>query len=316
MADKRKLFVALLLVLAPIIVAWYGLSVAAAIGVVLLLLVLRWLVTLSGIVAPEKTPQLELATISASHFVEKVRWCMDRLGLTYRESVSGGTLRAYFTGQSVPLLRVRTGIVRSVIGESSQILRYLYGRCLASDPARAAFLEPTRERLELESRLDRYGVNLQVWIYHHLLNDRRLTLHAWGADNPATPAWQRPLLHVLFPLLAALIRKSFRITDANYAKAVGHIEALLGDTEALLEDGRGSLLGGDEVNYTDLQFASFTGLWLMPRGYGGGRAEGVRIERARAPIGMRADIKRWENTYPRVVEYVESLYETRKEAPS
>ena len=314
MADKGKQVFAVLLYVAPVAVAWYGWSVAAAIALVLLLLVLRWIVTLSGIVAPEKVPEFELASISASHFVEKVRWCMDRLGVEYVESASGGTLRAYFTGQTVPQLRVRTGIFRSRISESSQILRYLYGRFASLGPERTAFLEPTPERVEFESTLDRYGVNLQVWVYHHLLNDRALTLYAWGADSPATPIWQRPLLRALFPLLAFLIRKSFRITDANYAKAVGHIEALLGDLDARLADGRASLLGGDDVNYTDLQFAAFTGLWLMPKGYGGGKADAVRIERARAPVGMRADIKRWSNAFPRVVDYVESLYDKRKEA--
>jgi len=316
MADKRKLFIAALLVLAPIFVAWFGLSVAAAAGVVVLLLFVYWVVILSGIAAPERTPEFELATISASHFVEKVRWCMDRLGVDYVESVSGGTLRAFFTGQSVPQLRVRTGIVRSTIGESPHILRYLYGRFLAVDPDRAAFLEPTAARVAFESQLDRYGVNLQVWIYHHLLNDRELTLHAWGAENPATPTWQRLLLRVLFPLLAALIRRSFRITDSNYARAVGRIESLLADIDGRLADGRQSLLGDDDVNYTDLQFAAFTGLWLMPGAYGGGRADAVRVEHARAPVGMRADIKRWQNTYPRAVDFVESLYATRLEARS
>ena len=43
-----------------------GLSVAAAVGIVILLLLCRWLITLSGIIAPEETPELVLATISAT----------------------------------------------------------------------------------------------------------------------------------------------------------------------------------------------------------------------------------------------------------
>ena len=119
---------------------------------------------------PEKTPQLVLATISASHFVEKVRWCMDRLGVDYVEQTSGGTLGAFFRGRTVPQLKARTGSVQSSIGNSAEILRYLWGRYAVDDPAAAAFLEPTTERIELEKRLDRHGVNLQVWIYYHLLN--------------------------------------------------------------------------------------------------------------------------------------------------
>lgn len=312
MAHRRTLFFMALLFAAPVGVAWFDLSVPAAVVVVIGLMLLRWLVTLSGIVAPERSAELVLATISASHFVEKVRWCMDRLGLDYEEKVSAGTLGAYFAGRSVPQLLVRTGIVRSSIGNSPDILRYLYGRCLAADPAGAAFLEPTASRVELESRLDRYGVNLQVWIYHYLLTDRALTLRAWGADSPRTPAWQRPLLRLLFPLLAFLIRKSFRITPRNHEKAVLHIEALLAEIDAQLADGRRSILAEAEPNYTDLQFAALTGLWLMPKNYGGGRAADVRIEREQMPPGMRADIERWNEAYGRAVQYVESLYESRR----
>jgi hypothetical protein len=142
--EKRNLAFAIVVLLAPVAVAWFGLSVPAAVGVVLLLLLLRWFVTLSGIIAPERTPKLVLATISsASHFVEKVRWSMDLLGVDYVEQTSGATLGAFYAGRSVPQLKVRTGIVRSVIGDSPDILRYLYGRYVHEDPQRAAFLEPT-----------------------------------------------------------------------------------------------------------------------------------------------------------------------------
>ena len=314
MTENRNLVFAIAVFLAPVVVAWYGLSVAAAAGIVVLLLLCRWLITLSGIIAPERTPELVLATISASHFVEKVRWSMDRLGVDYVEQTSGGTLGAYFRGRTVPQLKVRTGRVRSVIGNSPDILRYLYGRCLHADPERAAFLEPTAERIEFERRLDRYGVSLQVWVYYHLLHDRELVLHAWGADSPATPSWQRVTLRVLFPLLAGLIRFSFKINDTNYARAVAHIEQLLADIDADLTDGRHSLLGGEDINYTDLSFAAFTGLWLMPEGYGGGKADAVRIERDQAPAGMRADIERWTDAFPRASSWVETLYESRKGA--
>jgi glutathione S-transferase len=311
MIDKRAAIFAVVLFLAPIVVAWYGLSVAAAVGIVILLLLCRWLITLSGILAPERSPELVLATIAASHFVEKVRWSLDRLGVDYEERSSGGTLGAYFRGRTVPQLKIRTGIVRSVIGNSPDILRYVYGRYLPERPGRAAFLEPTAERVALERRLDNYGVSLQVWVYYHLLHDRELTLHAWGVDSPATPVWQRPLLRVLFPFLAFMIRLTFKINDTHFAKSVARIEDLLADINADLNDGRKSLLGGDEVNYTDLAFAAFTGLWLMPEGYGGGKADDVRIERSRAPAAMRADIERWIAAFPQAASWVERLYEDR-----
>lgn len=313
MIENRLLVHAAFLTLAPILVAWLGLSVPAAILLVLMLLLWRWAVVLSGFAVPERKPELILATISVSHFVEKVRWSMDRLGLDYTEQVSGGALGAFFGGRTVPQLKMRTGGVQSSIGNSAEILRYLWGRYTADEPEAAAFLEPTRERVEFESRLDRYGVSLQVWVYYHLLDDPELTLHTWGANDVATPFWQRRLLKLLFPILRFLIRKSFRITHANHARAVSRIEAQLEETNGWLEDGRASLLGGDELNYTDLAFAAMTGLWLMPAGYGGGRAEGVRIERHEAPAGMQKEIESWEANYTHVVRFVERLYRDERQ---
>lgn len=308
MTDRRLLIHGVFLTLAPILVAWFGLSTFSAILLVLVMLLWRWLVVLSGLALPPKTPDLVLSTISVSHFVEKVRWCMDRLGVDYVEKPAGGSLGAFFIGRTVPQLKARTGAVQSVVGNSPEILRYLWGRYGHENAERAAFLQPTPERVELESRLDRYGVNLQVWVYYHLLDDRDLTLHAWGADNPATPYWQRQLLRMIYPLLAWLIRRSFRITDNHYGKAVSHIEELLADIEKRLADDRKSLLGGDETNYTDMAFAAISGLWLMPPEYGGGHADAVRFEEDRLPEDMRRDIGRWTETYPRAVDFGRRIY--------
>lgn len=306
---RNRLFVhSIFLVLLPLVVAWFGLGLAAAIALVLLMLLWRWAIVLSGIIAPEGGPDIVLETISASHFVEKVRWCLDRLEIDYTERQSAGTLGVFFTGRSVPQLRVRTGIVQTVIGNSPDILRYLWATNCAPRGDKASFLEPTAARLELEQRLDRYGRNLQVWIYYHLLNDRQLTLHVWGADNPLVPAWQRLALRVLFPVLAALIHKSFAISDEHGAKAVLHIDELLGSIDMQLADGRRSILGGDTINYTDIAFAGLSGLWTQSDGYGGGKAGASRIERDRMPVKMRADIERWTEDYPKAQALVARLY--------
>ena len=143
MVRKRLLIHAAFLFALPIVVAWFGLGVVAATMLVLLMLLWRWLVVMSGIISPEKTPEMVLETIAASHFVEKARWCMDRLGVDYTERQSGGTLGAYFTGRSVPQLRVRTGTVQSVIGNSAEILRFLYGNYSGNADYSAGFLGPT-----------------------------------------------------------------------------------------------------------------------------------------------------------------------------
>jgi glutathione S-transferase len=299
------------LFLLPLIVAAFGISVAGAFALVLLMLAWRWAISLSLITAPPGGPELVLESISASHFVEKVRWCLDRLGIEYAERPAGGTLGAFFLGRTVPRLWFRAGVSRSNIGNSSEILRYLWGRYAAERPGEAAFLEATTERLELERRIDRCGADLQVWVYFHLLDHRELTLRAWGANSPAIPAWQRIVLKLLYPLLAFLIRRAFRISPRQHQRAVAHLNDLMSDVEARLADDRDSILGGDAVNYTDLAFAAIMGLWLMPAAYGGGRADPVRIAVDELPEAMRGEIDGWKTRFPRVTRFIEARYAER-----
>ena len=308
MARTRLLIHTVFLFLLPLVVAWYGLGVLSTALLVLLMLLWRWLVVLSGIIAPEKGPAIVLESIAISHYVEKVRWCMDRLGLDYTERTNGATLGAYFTGRSVPQLRVRTGIVQSVIGNSPEILRYLWGNYAAQLGARAAFLEPTPERVDFEQRLDRYARYQQVWVYYHLRDERELTLRLWGAEDPRTPGGHRLALKLLYPLLRALILRTFRATDEHYQKAAQAIEELLSDVDTRLADGRASILGGDTINYTDIAFAALSGPWLRPAGYGGGAADACRIERDEAPASMQADTERWIEDFPIATRYIEGLY--------
>jgi hypothetical protein len=313
MTGKRLFIHSVFLFLLPILVAWYGISVTGAIVLVMFALAWRWLITLSGIIAPEKIPDLELETIAASHFVEKVRWCMDRLGIEYTERQWIGVLGVFSMGRSVPELKIRTGLVRSRIGNSPEILRYLWGAYAAELGDRARFLEPTPGRLALEKRLDRYGRDLQVWVYYHVLSDRQLTLHAWGCNSPSIPAWQRYLVIAAFPVLRALLRKAFSITEGHYAKAVQHIETLLAETDALLADGRVSILGDESINYVDITFAALSALWLQPPEFGRGKADAVRVDRQRAPAAMRADIERWIDSYPRASGFVTALYQSERQ---
>jgi glutathione S-transferase len=311
MAGRRLWLLTAALFLAPLMVAAWNLSFAAALALVLALLLWRWGVSLSLVLAPPGGPELVLESISASHFVEKVRWSLDRLGVAYTERPAGGTLGAFFLGRSVPRLWFRAGRSRSCIGNSSEILRYLWGRYAAERPAEAAFLAATPERLELERRIDRCGVDLQVWVYFHLLGHRELTLQAWGADSPDIPGWQRLTLKALYPLLAVMIRQAFRISPEAHRRAVAHLDALLADVEERLADGRRSILGGDDVNYTDLAFAAIMALWAQPEHFGGGRARYVRLDAAALPAAMQREIGDWKTRFPRATRFIEARYAER-----
>jgi glutathione S-transferase len=311
MISTRHLIHAVFLFALPIIVAWFGLTIGSALALTVGALMWRWLIVLSRLVVRDKRPAVVLETIAASHFAEKARWCLDRLGIDYTEVCSGGLVGVMFTGRTVPRLNFRTGLVRSSIGNSAEILRYLWGQ-YGARLENASFLEPTAERLELEKKIDRCGLYLQQWIYYHLLSDRKLTLHLWGANSPKVPRWQRSMMRLLFPLTAAYLRYALSISEGRYRSASEHIETLLADVDTRLADGRASILGGDELNYVDITFAAIMGLWVQPDNYGAGAADAARVARNKLPDAMRADIERWSEDYPNATALVERLYEKER----
>lgn len=298
--------------LLPIVVAYFGLSVWSALGLVLLGLLWRWAIVMMGWRTAHRGPDLVLETIAPSHYVEKVRWCMDRLGVDYEERQWAGTLGAFYKGRTVPRLHVRTGAVWSHLGNSAEILRFLWGANAASRPEQASFLEPTPERLELEKTIDRCGRSLQVWVYYHLRERNDLLRYVWGAHNPQVPWWQRLCLRLLTPLQAKLIRNAFQTTEAHCRKSCARIEDLLDKVETKLADGRESILGAAGINYTDIAFAAITGLALRPEGYGGGAADSSWIEHEDLPEKMRDDIERWRHDYPRTMSFVSGLYRNER----
>ncbi len=300
------------LLLLPLIVAVFGIGFGTALLLVLALLLWRWALTLHAILFPPSGPELCLETIGASHFVEKVRWSMDRLGVPYEERQNTGVLGVFFVGRTVPKLHVRTGMVISAIGNSSDILRYLWGRYATEYGERATFLAPSAEALELERQLDRYGRYMQQWIYHNILPHRSLTLHAWGCDDPSLPAWQRGAVRLCFPLLRVLMRKAFRLGPATHDKTLARAGDFLQAMEDRLGDGRTTLLGGPEISFIDITFASLSGLWTFPDNYGGGRADRVTPHDYDVPAQMQAEVDAWRQSFPRVVAWVERLYATER----
>ena len=205
----------------PIVVAAAGWGVPAAIGppvaAFLLGMAARLFVSLRALRQPERP--LRLHTITFSHYAEKARWCLDRLGVPYEEVPNVGVLGVLLTGRTVPWLEVPPGLTR--IGDSPRILRYLWGEYAGRLPGdRTWFLEPTPAALELEAKFDRrLGNDVRVWLYHHLLRDSDLSFRSWGIEEPAIPRWQRALLLALRPMLAFAVRRMLGVTPSRAARA-------------------------------------------------------------------------------------------------
>ncbi len=306
--NSSRWFLITLLIL-PVLIAVFDIGLVGAVILVMVWLLARWMITLRDLVRPQESG-LHLDTIAASHFVEKVRWCLDRANIPYTEHQNVGSMGAFFTGRSVPRLRARTGQVTSSIGNSPEILRYLWGNYGHEDTELRSFLEPTADRIAMEHTLERYGRNLQVWVYYYLLEVPDTLGKAWGLKDPNTPAFQRAIAHVIAPVLRRLIRLSFNITPETVKKARHYIEQLLATTEARLAES--NFLVGDRRSYVDYTFAALSGLWLQPEQFGNGKADGVRLEPAEYPQGIRDDIARWREQYPATVSFLEHLYQNER----
>lgn len=296
----------ILLLLLPLIVAGFGWSFITALILLLLWLAARWVLTLKSLQPVQHQAGLILDSIPISHFTEKVRWCLDKAEISYTERKSGGTLGAFFTGRTVPRLWVRSGLVWSSIGNSDEILRFLWGQFAYRDAQKYAFLKPTSETIELEQQLGVYGRDIQVWIYHHILPNRQLTLKAWGVHDPEIPAFHKLLLQTLFPVLRLLIRRAFAITPARVSKSKKRIERVLEGIDARLRDN--SYLVGTDRTYVDYTFAALSGLWVQAPNYANGKAAYTAASTEEMPGAMVEDIHTWRTKFAHATHFVENLY--------
>jgi glutathione S-transferase len=261
----------------PVVVAWLRLSVGAALFVTVVVAIVGIFVRSRSILEPADPDLVELHSITYSHYVEKVRWCLDATGIAYREVASIGIVGLLLTGRTVPLLVVPSSRVE--IGDSPKILRYVWGAYSAVLPReRIGFLEATPEMLALEKRFDdELGIPIRLWSYWHLLKQRDLTQRMWGIDEPGIPLWQRRLLPWMDPLLARLLKPLLGVTDASAEASRQKVRTIFAEVDAMLADGRRYLMGGSEKTFVDITFASLAALALFPDGYAGAKAVHNRV---------------------------------------
>jgi glutathione S-transferase len=276
----------------PVLVAGLGWGAAAALLAAMVFalfgMALRLAIMRAGASRPDAP--LRLHTISFSHYTEKVRWCLDRLGVPYEEVPNVGILGVLVTGRTVPALEVPPGLTR--VGDSPRILRYLWGEYAGRLPfERTAFLEPTPATLELEQFLDRrLGNDVRVWVYSRVLERRDLTLRSWGMEETRIPAWQRTLLQALTPLLRFAVRRMLGVTPGRAARALERTRESFARVDALLADGRPYLMG-ESMSFVDITFASLAALAVLPPEYAGRSLAGRRLTLDDLDADWRAEVE-------------------------
>ena len=208
---------------------------------------------------------LRLITIPMSHYCEKARWGLDRLGITYKEErhiQMFHYLRSYRIsgGPNVPILIDS----KRVIPDSTAILKHIdqYAshdtRLYPEDPDLRAEVE------QLEDLFDeQLGVDSRRWMYYQMIGQP----YQIFAMAQGVPVIEKILLPLVAPFLYLLIRSHpdtlKKDVDEGYARA----QAIISQIDSRLSDGR-PFLAGNRFTAADLSLACMMSPFIVPSQYG------------------------------------------------
>ena len=209
---------------------------------------------------------LRLVTIPISHYCEKARWALDRVGLHYREErhVQGihriASRRAGGVG-TLPVLITPEG----ALGQSSQILEWVDRQ---SSPEQRLFPADRGEREQVERlcrRLDEtLGPHGRRLMYTSMLGERELLLRF---NNRGVPRWEDLALRAGWPLASRFLARELGIRPGVEEHDERVVFRELDFVAELLADGRRHLCG-ERFTAADLTFAALAASVLVPPVYG------------------------------------------------
>jgi glutathione S-transferase len=208
-----------------------------------------------------------LVAMPINHFGEKVRWCMDLIGLPYEEMDVGGVMSITLRNRTVPWLVDFQS--NSVIGNSDEILMYLSAvyvptLCGSHQVLAQQLLARNEMTIAWEDELNRFGHAIQGWAYFYILGNVNIsaefTLRAWGAYEPKVSFLERWLLQISHPVIRYSLIFFLRLNDPAAHKARQEIiNSLLEKVDSHFEKNPSSLyLTGDQISYVDIIFCSLT----------------------------------------------------------
>lgn len=207
-----------------------------------------------------------LITFQISHYCEKVRWALDRIGFPYVEECHLPPLHRLKTtpmgGSSVPVLVTEAEIFK----DSVDILNYLDTVAPPNLKLYPDLPVLRHEVKKLEAQFNRkLGISTRQWGYFYALQNRSLMQRLWCER---VPRWEKLLFPVLFPLTRHLVHTSYNVHRESALAAYRRTQQIFEEVSYLLSEGRKYLVG-DRFSAADLAFASLSAPAIVPTEYGG-----------------------------------------------
>lgn len=209
---------------------------------------------------------MRMLTIPMSHYCEKARWGVERLGLAYHEErhLQGFHYpRTYWISRNVGVPVLIDGA--SVIVDSTAILKHLdryapaAARLYPEDAAGCGQVE------ELEDLFDEIlGVESRRWLYFHYMEYPRAVLRIAGQGAPAI---ERALASLAYPLLRRFANWRMQISSSTVAAGLERSRHIVRQTDAMLADGRPFLTKWG-FSAADLSLACMLAPYIVPEEYG------------------------------------------------
>jgi glutathione S-transferase len=217
-----------------------------------------------------------------SHYCEKARWGLERLGIDYFEERHLQVFhypRTYWFsgGPNVPVLIDKGRVVH----DSTAILQYLdsyageHQRLYPQDAELCAWVN------ELEDLFDEVvGVESRRWVYQQF---RTRPIQALRTAGQGTPMAEKLLLPALYPLFVLLIQKLINPSERAVAEGLNKVRDIVKTTDRLLAENHTYLLG-DHFTAADLSLACMLAPLVLPANYGIRLPKPEELPRAAQPV--------------------------------
>lgn len=248
-------------------------------------------------------PNMRLITIPISHYCEKARWGMERLGLEYQEERHLQGFHYPRTlwlshNPNVPVLIDNS----QVIADSTAILKHLDR--YAPGSARL-YPETTAARQRVEELEDLFdetlGVESRRWFYFHFLPNAN---EAISFASQGVPDIERSIALWAFPLMRRYALWLLMVSDHTVKAGLVRAYKIVQKTDVLLADGRPFLVD-DAFSAADLTLACMMVPFVLPEEYG------VRLPRPEdLPAAMQSTVQAFRETT--TGQYVLKLFHTHR----